>query len=469
MASEPDIARSRKSVVVIGGGISGLCVAYWLKKRSISVTLLEREAEPGGTMKTIRDGGWLIESGPNSALETTPLIRQLVEELGLTEQFLYANKMGGKRYIVRNGSLHPLPMTPLTFLTSKLWTLQGKLRLLKEPFIGRARKEESVAGFVERRLGREFLDYAINPFVAGVYAGKPEQLSVRAAFPKLHALEESYGSLVIGALKSRKERKSRNEVAKNRARLFSFSDGMQALPRALAASLGTSVITGCFVEAVIPMRAGKFPIYTVYYRKDDLRMTLDANVVVFSAPAHVTSEVVRPIDPEMSTTLASISYPPVAEVFMGFRHDQVKRSLDGFGFLVPEKEHRKILGCIWSSALFPGRAPEGFVGLTSFVGGSRQPELLEQDDQTLQKMVLGELVSIMGIGGVPAFSHVIRWQKAIPQYNLGYQKILSAIDRFEQNFQGSYICSNYCGGIAVGDCLMSAERIARRVEEHLLL
>ena len=181
---------SRK-VIVIGGGISGLIAAWWLHKAGADVTILEKDSFVGGTMHTLHEDGWLIETGPNSALETTPLFNEMFEGLGIDTERLYADERSNKRYILRDGKLHPLPMSPQAFLASSLWTLGGKLRLLKEPFIGRADKEETIAEFVERRLGREFLDYAISPFVAGVYAGNPEQLSVRSAFPKLYALEEN--------------------------------------------------------------------------------------------------------------------------------------------------------------------------------------------------------------------------------------------------------------------------------------
>src|SRR5713101_4578039 len=377
-----------QSVVIVGGGISGLCVAYWLKKRGANVIVIEKDDQIGGTMKTIRDDDWVIETGPNSALETTPLFQQLFSEIGISDRIEYASSSASKRFIVRGGALLPLPMGPLSFITSPLWSLRGKLRLLKEPFVGRAHREESIAEFVCRRLGKEFLDYAVNPFVAGVYAGDPGKLSVQSALPKLYALEEKYGGLSKGALLSHMERRKRKEVAKDKAKLFSFRDGMQTFPNALAAALGNSLKLGCAVEHIIPMRAGRFPVYTIAYRQHDVRQTMDASAVVLASPAYATASIIRPIDPEMAAMLESIYYAPVAEVFMGFRKELVQRPLDGFGFLVPEVEHRSILGTIWSSALFPGRAPEGHAAVTTFVGGSRQPELMSNDDEQLTYLVL---------------------------------------------------------------------------------
>lgn len=451
------------SVIVIGAGISGLCAAYWLKKRGFTVTVLEKENSVGGTMKTIHDNGWLVETGPNSALETTPLFRELFDELGIASERIYAGELAQNRYIVKNGMLLPLPMGPGAFIRTKLFSTSGKIRLLKEPFIGRPAKNESIAEFVERRLGAEFLDYAVNPFVAGVYAGDPRSLSVRCALPKLFALEEKYGGLVRGMIGSRRERKARQEVAKDRAKLFSFRKGMHEFPKSIAASLGASVQTGARVESMIPMRSGRYPVYTVSYTQGSERRSVQSDAVILAAPAAAAAEIIRPIDPEMARALNAIEYPPVAEVFTGFRRDQIRHRLDGFGFLVPERERRNVLGTIWSSSLFPDRAPAGHVALASFVGGARQPELVQLGDRDLRERVLGDLRDLLGLSGEPVYERITRWTRAIPQYTLGYEGVLGAIDRFEQNFQGAFICANYRGGISVGDCVMSAERIVRRI------
>jgi protoporphyrinogen/coproporphyrinogen III oxidase len=456
-------AATAPSAIVIGAGISGLSTAYWLEKKGFRVTVIEKESIPGGTMTTTLENGWMVERGPNSALETTPLLRQLFGEVGILDQRLYADESANRRYIVRGGKLHALPMGAGAFLKTKLWTLPGKLRLLKEPFVGRAAAEESIASFVERRLGKEFLDYAINPFVAGVYAGNPEELSVRSAFPKLYRLEEKYGGLLVGAVRSMRERKKRAEVAKDRARLFSFVDGMQTLPKALAASLQQKVLFDTVVERVVPLRAGDRPVYTVTFTRDGVRQNIDAQVVILSVPAQPAADIIRPIDPDTARILSGIVYPPVAEVFLGFRKNQAGRPLDGFGFLVPAVEKKSILGTIWSSVLFANRAPEGHFALTSFVGGSRQPESASRDEDWLVEATMKDLRELMGITGSPVYSKVITWERAIPQYRLGYSQIIGQIERLEQNYRGLYICSNYRGGIAVGDCVMSADAMVQSI------
>lgn len=453
-------------VVIIGAGISGLTTAYWLRRSGIEVTLLERDAVPGGTMRTVREDGWLIEQGPNSALETTPLFREMFAGLGIEKEWVYADPASDKRYILRNGRLHALPMGPGSFLRTGLWTATGKVRLLKEPFIGRASEEESVARFVERRLGREFLDYAINPFVAGVYAGDPAQLSVRSAFPKLYALEEKYGGLIKGMFKGARERKQRAEKAKDRSKMFSFVEGMETFPAAIARWLGSRVRYGCVVTSFARTNSqsnGTSGTFTIVGTENGKPFSVVADAVVVSVPAYAAGVLVRPQDAELADRLEKVYYPPVAEVFLGYASRQIPRPLDGFGYLIPAVEKRQILGTIWSSSLFAGRAPEGHVALTTFVGGARQPGLSELDDSEMLRRVTGEIRSILGAQGEPVFSRIIRWAKAIPQYNLGYGSVLEAVSAFEARHPGVFFCSNFRGGIAVGDCVMNGKATAERI------
>ncbi len=459
--------KAKQSVVVIGGGISGLATAWWLHKASIDVIVLEREGELGGTMQTVRDRGWLVETGPTSALETTPLFKMLFADLGLTEEVLYPGEVGNNRYILRNGSLHALPMSPPAFLKSQLWTIPGKLRLLKEPFVGRAREEETIAQFVERRLGKEFLDYAINPFVAGVYAGNPEQLSVRAAFPKLYALEKNYGGLIKGMLRGRRERKNRAEQSKDRARMFAFKRGMQTLPLALGNALKKSIVTDVNVQRIVAIQKKGPTTFEISGTRKGKKFKRSADAVITAIPASATSKLLAPMDGTLASSLEKIYYPPVVEVFLGFKSSDIRRPLDGFGFLVPANEHRKILGTIWSSSLFSGRAPDGHVALTTFVGGSRQPELTEESDERLVDIVSNELSSIIGVDGRPMYRKLARWKRAIPQYNLGHLEIVRRMEEFETQHPGLFISGNFRGGIAVGDCVINSERTALRVQEYL--
>lgn len=466
--------RSPFDIVVIGAGISGLAVAHWLNKAGLRVLVLERDAEVGGTMKTISEHGFLVETGPNSALETTPLIQELVRDLNLQQEFLYAHPAGRNRFILKHGTLYALPLNPLAFLTTPLFSFFAKLRVLKELFIDRAEHEESIAEFVVRRLGQEFLDYAIDPFVAGVYAAKPERLSVQAAFPKLYALEKRYGGLLKGMVRGRKERRARAERAKDRAQTFSFLSGMQTLPRALAQRLGENVLCNAKATAIRSREdtdQRKTPgRYTIEFLHNGAPQSVQADFVVVATPAYSAADLLRPLSTATAQTLASISYAPVASVFLGFKREDVPHPLNGFGFLVPTVERRKILGCLWSSSLFPRRAPENTVGMTVFIGGSRQPELVEHDEEQLVQIALEELKSIMQITGKAVYWKATTWQRAIPQYEIGYGRTLVRLDQFEESYEGLVLCSNYRGGISVGDCIKSAhetaERLLGRVQQH---
>jgi oxygen-dependent protoporphyrinogen oxidase len=466
-------------VVIIGAGISGLATAAWLDAAGVQMLVVERAPFVGGVMRSERFDDFLIETGPNSLLETTPYIGELVALAGIQDQVVYPGGAGSKRYILRQGKIFPLPMNPPAFLRTPLFSLRTKLRLLREPFIKPAppETEESIAEFVRRRIGSEFLDYAINPFVAGVYAGDPAQLSVRAAFPKLHALEQNYGSLIRGAIRGRKKRAARAEKAKDRARMLSFREGMGALPAALHRRLSGKVLLGVGDVRISHVEQAPF---TFDGNGKNWRITLVAEKnranawreiyaqhVVITAPAHGVSSLFADGLARRFIALHEMVYAPVAIVATGFRREQVRHPLDGFGFLVPEKEQRHILGTLWNSTLFPNRAPEGRVLMTTFVGGMRQPDLTNRDDRELHQLVLNELRDILGVSGAPDFMHIRRYQQAIPQYRLGHQRFLDLIDAVEREFPGLHFATNYRGGISVADCIKQAREMATKIKNLL--
>lgn len=465
----------KTDVVIIGEGITGLCIAYWLKKRRIQVKVLSKDREVGGTMKSVFDQGFLYETGANTALETSPYFKELISELNLQSEFVYARPEGKNRYILRNGVLQSMPLGPGSFVSTKLFSAAAKFRVLKEPFVGRAEKEESIAEFVERRLGREFLDYAIDPFVAGVFAGKPEQLSVRSAFPKLYALEEKYGGLIKGMIKGTRERRQRAEKAKDRAETFSFINGMQVLPRAIGASLGQSIISQAKVTNIRnltitqnePVNDPHARRYLVEYLHEDKETEIEADHVVFAVPAYDAAPIIKSMSKEIAHLLTSLYYSPVISIFIGAHREDIGHRLDGFGFLVPSKEKRQILGCLWNSCLFGNRAPSGNVALNAFIGGARQPELTVLDDARIIQMTLDELKSIMQLSGKPVYLHLTRWQKSIPQYEIGHQQKIDTLARFEESQPGLVFAGNYRGGISVGDCVQNAHALAGTLAEDI--
>ncbi|MDX9787830.1 MAG: protoporphyrinogen oxidase [Desulfobacterales bacterium] len=448
-------------ITVLGAGISGLAAAYWLHGDGFEITVLEAKSAPGGTMETVRENDCLIDYGPNSGLETTPLIGRMVRELGLKQELIYANESGNRRYILKHNQLMALPMGPAAFLKTKLFSTKAKLRLLAEPFIGKSADGyyQSVSEFVRRRLGREFLDYAINPFVAGVFAGNPDSLSVQSAFPKLYRLETLYGGLIKGMIKGAKERKASGETSKQTARMFSFRSGMQTLPVAIAGKLGEAVRYGCDVREIVPFNHR----FKVRYLENQHAMEMDTDIVLSAIPAYRAAAIFEPMDTTLSRHLNQIYYPPVKVLFLGFKKAAVKRELDGFGFLIPEKENKTFLGAIWTSTIFVGRAPEEVAAFTLFVGGARSPHLFDTDADTLFHTVLNEFKEIMNIEEAPLFVRERMWSKAIPQYTLGYIEHERYFERFETEHPGIFLSGNFRGGISVGDCVKNSESVYQRI------
>ncbi len=451
---------SPKKIAIIGAGISGLTTAYLLQKSGCQVQVFEKNNHIGGSIITEKKDGFLIDLGPNSTLETSEELRNLVDELGLQKQKVYANELSNKRFVVRDGILHALPMSLPAFIKTKLFSWKAKLRLLKEPFIPPTQGEDiSLADFVRYRLGEEFLHYAINPFVAGVYAGDPEQLSTPAAFPKLYALEQKYGSFIKGTIKGARERKKRKEVAKDRAKMFSFLDGMQVFPQALSSHLRNNIQLNSEVLTLTPLAQG----FKLTYVKDGKQEEQTFGQVVFSVPTYSQSELLRPLIKDRADLLTEVNYPPVAVVFMGFKKENVAHNLAGFGFLVPEVEKKQILGSIFSSTIFPGRSPEGAAAFTTFVGGTRQPQNALKSDSELEQLVFNDLNDLIGLKGDPMFVRIRRWEKAIPQYTMGYKKVTTLFDQLEREFPGLFFAGNFRRGISVGDSVLSAHETVKEM------
>ncbi|MCB0616188.1 MAG: protoporphyrinogen oxidase [Lewinellaceae bacterium] len=450
---------NQNRVAVIGAGISGLCTAYWLQKNGFEVQVFEQSAHAGGVIVSKQTDGFLLDLGPNSTLETSEVLSELVEELNLGSQKVYANEASSKRYIVKNGKLTPIPMSLLSFLKTPLFSWPAKLRLLQEPFRKPTLGDDiSLADFVQHRLGREFLDYAINPFVAGVYAGDPRSLSTAAGFPKLYALEKNYGSLIRGAILGARERKKRKEVAKDRAKMFSFRNGMQTFTDALKERINT--IEYHTTARRLQKKDGQFELEI---EGTEGKKTLEFNQVVCCVPTFALAPLLTDIDPQQAEPIAAVHYPSVAVVYTAFKEADIQRELDGFGFLIPEVEKRDILGSIWSSVLFPNRAPEGCVAFTSFVGGTRQPENARLPDDELEALVVRELRSLVGISGGPVFVRIKKWERAIPQYKVGYKKIQAIFDKLEAQHTGLYFAGNYRRGISVGDSVLSAHEAVEKI------
>jgi len=458
-----DASTTTLDVLVIGAGVSGLTAAYELGKRGTAVAIADAGRDPGGVIGTRERDGFLYETGANSALDTSPALDALFDELGILGERRDAGPNGSNRFIVRDGRLVALPTSPGAFLTTRAFTLAAKLRLLREPFVAPApaQAEETIADFVRRRLGSEFLDYAIDPFVSGIYAGDPERISVPAAFPKLFALEQKHGSLIRGQIMGARERRKRAETSKNAAKSFSFAAGMKTLPEALARRIAR-YDRGVRVTSIAPAADG----LEVQGVRDGTGVRYRARRVVCATAAHAAAPMFASAAPALARALAAIEYAPVCVVASAYRRDRVAHALDGFGVLVPRRERRRILGTLFSSSLFEGRAPAGHVLLTTFAGGRRNPEVTALDDEALAKTVGEELGALLG-AREPLWNEIVRWAHAIPQYTIGHLARVAAVDEAAAALPGLGFCANWRGGVSFGDCIRNGQATAEAVARSL--
>ena len=455
-----------RSVAIIGAGITGLTAAFYLQRRGVPVTVYEASDRVGGAIQSVRMDGYLAEFGPNTILETSPKVTQLVCDAGLASRRLDPDPKAEARYVVRYQRPIEMPGSPLGFLTTKLFTARAKLAVLREPFVPRRRdgKEESVAEFVVRRLGQEFLDHAIDALVAGVYAGDPYKLSVPQAFPKLAQLEARYGSLIKGQIFGARERKRRGEVAKDRAGKFSFDEGLQVLPDSLRERLGEAVHLNTAVTRLTQTPDG----WMLDVRGGGRATRAEHCAVIYAGTAFRLAEMeVQASMPLHFRTFEEIRYPPVASVVLGFRREDVAHSCEGFGMLIPKVEGFKILGTIFSSSLFPNRAPAGHLTLTSYVGGERFPELASLPPEKLFALTCEDLRVLLGVRGKPTFQHSVFYPRAIPQYNLGYGRYRELMAEIEAKAPGLFFAGHFRDGISLSDTIVSACNVTDRVGAFL--
>jgi oxygen-dependent protoporphyrinogen oxidase len=498
-----------KPVAIIGAGITGLTAAFYLKRKGIPVTVYEAGGRVGGVIQSLRQDGYLAEFGPNTILETSPKIAQLVRDAGLETRRLNPDPKAEARYVVRYKRPMAMPGSPLGFFTTKLFTAKAKLAVLREPFVPRRRDgvEESIAQFVVRRLNQEFLDQAIDALVAGIYAGDPHRLSLTHAFPKLKALEDNYGSLIKGQIFGAGARKRSGEVAKDRAPKFSFDEGLQVLPDTLAARLGDAVrlntpvtkLTQTAAGWTLTLSEGRVPRAPLTAgevgdsQRSSLRETrVEHSAVIYCGTAFRLAELkvmygraALPRSPEMGAAqqhrptedkelepldlspFSEIRHPPVASVVLGFRREDVAHPCEGFGMLIPKIEGFKILGTIFSSSLFPNRAPTGHLTLTSYIGGERYPELALVPAEKLVALVCEDLRVLLGVTGKTTFEHCVLYPKAIPQYNVGYGRYRELMNKIENKVAGLFFAGHYRDGVSLGDTIVSGVNIVERVEKSL--
>jgi oxygen-dependent protoporphyrinogen oxidase len=450
------------SALVVGAGISGLACAYYLRKSGIEAEIVEASSRPGGMIRSERREGFLLELGPQS-FSSTPQLTELCRDLGIASELVEAPPRA-PRFLLLNGQLRPAPLDPLAFFASSLFSARTKASVLRDLF-GHSSPpdaDESVADFIRRKFSPELLDKLVGPFVSGIYAGDPEELSLRAAFPKLHEAEIASGSIIRGMLRAARTAKSQSGP-KKRSTLQSFRDGNETLVSALAGKLGSALRTEVSVSGISCKSMASSVKFEVELSARGSTEKITADNLVLAAPTHVIATLLRNPQNECALSLASIEYAPVAVVSLGYAKPAVGRSLDGFGFLIPRSEGLRTLGTVWNSSLFPARAPDGHALLTSFVGGSTDPQAATLSSDELVSLVHNEIARLLNVGQPPVFSNVTLYARALPQYNLGHSERLAAVHKLSAMFPGLLFAGNYLRGPAIGACLEQAQSVAQAI------
>jgi oxygen-dependent protoporphyrinogen oxidase len=432
-----------------------------LRKAGIDAQVIESSATPGGVIRSERRDGYLLEFGPQSFNATSALLN-LCRELHIDDQLIEAPP-AAPRYVLVKGTLRPVPLSPPAFIASPLFSPLTKLRVLRD-ILGRSsppQGDESVAAFTRRKFSRDLLDKLVGPFVSGIYAGDPEKLSLRSAFPQLYEAEKSAGSVIRGLLFSAKKRNAPAE----KPSLQTFREGNQTLIEALAANLGPNLRCGVTAQRVrlttVSHHTGiNAPAFEVTFLANGREEALTTNRLIIATPAQQAAALLREIDPQFESALSAIVYAPVAVVSLGYPKTAVRHCLDGFGFLVPRSSGLRILGTVWNSSLFPNRAPDGQVLLTSFVGGATDPDAVSLPESKIVSTVHRELASVLGISQPPSFSHVQAWPRAIPQYNLGHIQYMNQLSQLQGKYQSIRLIGNYLRGPALGACVEQALTVA---------
>lgn len=452
-------------IVIIGGGISGLSIGYELMERGVpreSIAILERAARPGGNLATRRENGYAVEAGPNGFLDNSPPTLDLADRLGMGDRLLASDESAAIRFIYSRSKLRKVPMGPLKMLTSGLLSLGGTFRVFAEPFIkAGGHPTETVYDFAARRIGPGAAATLVDAMVSGVFAGDSKNLELRAAFPRMATFEDQYGSLTKALMARRKERKREGQVAGGPSgptgRLTSFVNGFEELPAELAVRLGSSLRTG--VEAV-RVEPGSGSPYMVHPGKGTSHF---ATAVVLACPAWRAAGLVEGIDAELSGLLADIPTSPIAVVATAYEESDMGEPPRGFGFLVPREQGPRILGCLWTSSIWSGRAPDGKVLLRTMIGGAHDPAAVEKTDEELLDIAARDLETTMGLKASPVRSWIFRYERGIAQYVPGHTARVARIHERLAAHPGLFVAGSSYSGISVNHCVAEAPEVAERV------
>lgn len=459
-----------RHIAVVGGGISGLAAAHRITelRPDIQITLFEASARLGGVLQTERRDGFLIEHSADNFITNVPWGIDLCRRLGLGSDLLGTDPERRKAYVVSHGRLEPVPEGFVLMMPSKMWpmvttpilSVAGKLRMVGEFFIPpRVEKgDESLESFVVRRFGQEVFDRLVQPLIGGIYTADPAKLSMQATLPRFLAMESEHGSIIRGA----QQQKSPGESESSGARYGMFvapRDGMDSIIGALAKRLPSgSIRLSSRIEKLERRQAGGWRV-----QPGDSSAPVDADAVIVALPAPKAAALLDPVDGELSGLIGRIPYAGASILVSAYRKSQIKHPLDGFGFVVPAVERRRILATSFSSVKFPGRAPDDCVVLRTFVGGALQPEMTELSDASLKSIIGDELKSLLGITDPPLWSEVVRWNGAMPQYHVGHVDLVAKIRARVAAISDFELCGNAYDGVGVPVCIHSAELAVERI------
>ena len=452
-------------IVVVGGGISGLAAAHRLIELSQNnhVTLIEASPRLGGTIQTEHRDGFLLERGPDSFISEKPEALALAKRLGLESQLIQTNEEYRRSFIVRNGRLRRVPegfqlLAPSQlwpFITSDIFSLAGKARMAADLILPRKSingvNDESLASFVRRRLGKEALERMAQPMVGGIYTADPETLSLRATLPRFLDMEQKHRSLILAMLRQSRAQKTGTSGA--RYSLFlSFDRGMQVLVDNLAQ---LKIDVRLNTQAVKLELDG--PAWTIATNTGE---QFKADAVCLALPAYIAASLLNDTNKDLANKLNQIKYASTATINFGYKRSDINHPLDGFGFVVPFSEKRSLIACTFSSVKFPGRAPDGHVLLRAFAGGALQPEVFALDESELTARVEADLRDLLGINAKPLFTEVAKWERSMPQYEVGHLDRVKEIEDFLSQPPTMALAGNAYRGAGIPDCIRSGETAA---------
>ncbi len=444
-----------EKVAIIGAGISGLSFGYQLiKNNHHNFTIYESASRCGGVISTHSDSKYLYEEGPNTFSISDKRTLKMINDLNL--EIVYPLDSSKARYILRNNEPKNIPNSFFPFLTSDFISLTTKLKILKEVFNRKKplNETESIYDFFERRFNKEFVEYLVNPFIAGTFSGNPKTLSIKHAFPKIYDLENKYKSITKGFIKSKK---SPNQIKRS---IISFKSGMEELIISLSKLLEKQICLNSKVISIDNVDS-KF-VLKVSINNETITRVYDK--VVVTIPTHKLNELkLTDQDPINLKNNINIDYPPLSTITLSYKKKDIPLPINGFGLLVPEIEKKNILGVLYLSSMFDNRAPKDETLLTVFIGGSRQPSLASLSKKEIIKLVKTDLKSIYGIINQPVYVEHKFWPQSIPQYSLDYQNHLNSLKKIEKNLNGLIFTGNYIGGISLENNILNAMKSANKL------